>query len=212
MEIFLKLLISVLCGGIIGLERQRRGQYAGFRTQLLVCMGSCLFTVLSIEFNKQFGTFADPARIAAQVVTGIGFLGAGAILRHEHYVRGLTTAASMWAVSAIGLAIGFGAFTPALIATALVLINLIIFKNIENIISQDRYTTLTLRLRGLEPLDLRQLFPDKALKLRQVKLFFLKEQNVVEQHYTVRYNDYSNLLNMVNSLKSREDIINLNLS
>jgi len=212
MEIFLKLLISVLCGGLIGLERQRRGQYAGFRTQLLVCMGSCLFTVLSIEFNKQFGTFADPARIAAQVVVGIGFLGAGAILRHEHYVRGLTTAASMWAVSAIGLAIGFGAFWAAGIATVLVLVNLIIFKDIENIISQDRYTMLTLRLRGLDPLDLRQLFPDKALKLRQVKLFFLKEQNAVEQHYTVRYKDYTKLLAVVNALKARDEVTYLNIS
>ncbi|MDX9713848.1 MAG: MgtC/SapB family protein [Dissulfurispiraceae bacterium] len=212
MEILLKLCLAVLCGGIIGLERQSRGQYAGFRTQLLVCLGACLFTVMSVESYRMFGNSSDPSRIASYVVSGIGFLGAGAILRHEHYVRGLTTAASMWAVSAIGITIGFGAFTPALIATALVLINLIIFKNIENVISQDRYTTLTLRLRGLDPLDLRQLFPDKALKLRQVKLFFLKEQDVVEQHYTVRYKDYSKLLHVVNSLKSREDIINLNLS
>ncbi|MBN2654394.1 MAG: MgtC/SapB family protein [Nitrospirae bacterium] len=212
MEILIKLILAVACGGIIGLERQRRGQYAGFRTQLLVCLGACLFTILSIEFNKQYGSFADPARIAAQVVVGIGFLGAGAILRHEHYVRGLTTAASMWAVSAIGLAIGFGALWPAGVATSLVLINLIIFKDIESIITQDRYTTLTFRLKGMEPLDLRELYTDKALKLRQVKLFFLKDQDVVEQHFTIRYKDYAKLLELVNMLKNMDRVSYLQIS
>src|SRR5512138_1460619 len=98
-----KLLLAAILGGIIGLEREIHGRPAGFRTHLLVSLGSCLFVLTSIHFYTAFGNFSgtqpvgvDPGRVAAQVVTGIGFLGAGAIIRERFAIRGLTTAACLW--------------------------------------------------------------------------------------------------------------------
>ncbi|MGH2677187.1 MAG: MgtC/SapB family protein, partial [Actinomycetota bacterium] len=112
-ELALRLLGAALLGGVIGLEREVRDQPAGFRTHMLVALGSCLFTLISAygfgAFQGDPGVPYDPTRIAAQIVTGIGFLGAGAIIRSGMSVRGLTTAASLWVVAAIGMAVGAGA-------------------------------------------------------------------------------------------------------
>jgi len=98
--------LAILLGGLIGLERELHGHPAGLRTHILVCLGSTLLTLTSITISAQMG--GDPARIAAQIVAGIGFLGAGAILRDRASVKGLTTAASIWTTAAIGIAIGAG--------------------------------------------------------------------------------------------------------
>src|SRR5690349_2341633 len=102
------LLLAVLLGGAIGLERELRGQAAGLRTHVLVCVGATLITLTSVEIGMdKSGTFhGDPARLAAQIVSGIGFLGAGAILREGLSIRGLTTSASIWTTAGIGIAIG----------------------------------------------------------------------------------------------------------
>ena len=105
-------------GGAVGLERELREREAGFRTHLLVSVGSCLFTLVSAYGFSEFGSRSvDPTRIAAQIVTGIGFLGAGAIIRQGLSVRGLTTAATLWLVAAIGMAAGAGYWEGALVAT-----------------------------------------------------------------------------------------------
>lgn len=101
----LRLLVALLIGAVIGYERERAGKPAGVRTHGMVCLGSALFTLVSLY---GFGTAADPSRVASQIVTGIGFLGAGAILHQRRSVQGLTTAASLWVTAAIGLAIGVG--------------------------------------------------------------------------------------------------------
>jgi putative Mg2+ transporter-C (MgtC) family protein len=117
-------------GGLVGLERELREREAGFRTHMLVSVGSALFTLVSAygfhEFLVGGGNVvrADPTRIAAQIVTGIGFLGAGAIIRQGFSVRGLTTAATLWVVAAIGMASGAGYYSAAVITTALVLFSL----------------------------------------------------------------------------------------
>ena len=119
-EIVLRLLLAVTLGAIIGLERELSGKPAGFRTHLLVCAGSAIFTLVSIY---GFGEGSDPSRVAAGVVAGIGFLGAGTILRtREGLLVGLTTAASIWAVSAIGLAAGAGMYILSAAATLIILI------------------------------------------------------------------------------------------
>ena len=129
-EALLRLLIAAGLGGAIGLERELRDHEAGFRTHLLVSVGSCLFTLVSAygfhEFLVGGGSIvrADPTRIAAQIVTGVGFLGAGAIIRQGFSVRGLTTAATLWVVAAIGMASGAGYYSAAVITTALVLFSL----------------------------------------------------------------------------------------
>lgn len=125
-EFIIRIFVAALLGGIIGLEREYRAKEAGFRTHFLVALGSALFMIVS-----QFGFDAmlnddhvslDPSRIASQVVTGIGFIGAGTIIFQKHVVRGLTTAAGLWVTSAIGLACGAGMYTLSIASTTLVLL------------------------------------------------------------------------------------------
>jgi len=115
-------LVAVVCGGIIGVEREQQEKPAGLRTLILVCLGSTLFTIASLIFNTSSG---DSGRVAAQIVTGIGFLGAGAILHGRSTVSGMTTAASIWVVAAIGVLAGTGYAVPALGASLLVRILLV---------------------------------------------------------------------------------------
>lgn len=129
-ESLLRLSLAAVLGGIIGIERELREREAGLRTHLLVALGSCLFTIVGAYGFHEFldsgeaVVRADPTRIAAQIVTGIGFLGAGAIIRQGLSVRGLTTAATLWVVAAVGLAAGAGYYSAAVITTAVVLVAL----------------------------------------------------------------------------------------
>jgi putative Mg2+ transporter-C (MgtC) family protein len=123
LEMALRLLLAAFLGGIIGLQRELSGKEAGLRTNILICLGSALFTILSIYgFPNSY-----PARVAAGVATGIGFIGAGVILhRNGGVVTGLTTAATIWAVASIGMAAGAGLYIVSAVATALVLVILVI--------------------------------------------------------------------------------------
>jgi putative Mg2+ transporter-C (MgtC) family protein len=129
-EAFVRVAVAAALGGAVGLERELRDREAGFRTHMLVSIGSALFTLVSAYGFRDFLTNggsvvrADPTRIAAQIVTGIGFLGAGAIIRQGLSIRGLTTAATLWVVAAIGLASGAGYYSAAVITTLVVLFSL----------------------------------------------------------------------------------------
>jgi putative Mg2+ transporter-C (MgtC) family protein len=129
-DILARLAAAAALGGVIGIERELREREAGFRTHMLVSMGAALFTLVSayawgdFAFSQASGVTFDPTRIAAQIVTGIGFIGAGAIIRHGLSVRGLTTAATLWLVAAIGMACGAGFYWAAVIATAISLVSL----------------------------------------------------------------------------------------
>jgi len=124
-DLVARLLLAAVLGGAIGVEREIHAHPAGMRTHLLVALGSALFTVLSIVgFPAPDGSATDPSRVAAQIVTGIGFLGAGAILKYGPSVRGLTTAASLWAAAGIGMAAGVGLPVIALAATLIALVSL----------------------------------------------------------------------------------------
>jgi putative Mg2+ transporter-C (MgtC) family protein len=130
-EMTLRLAVAALAGGVIGIERQSRHREAGLRTHMLVSIGACLFTLVSAYAWTDW-TFAngsritfDPTRISAQIVSGIGFLGAGAIIRHGASVRGLTTAATLWACAALGMAAGAGFYWAGALATAFMLISLV---------------------------------------------------------------------------------------
>lgn len=154
MSLILRILLSCLLGGLIGLEREVHGRPAGFRTHLLVSLGSCLFVISSVEFYRHFGNQSggplgvDPGRVAAQVVTGIGFLGAGAIIRDKASIRGLTTAACLWVAAAVGLACGIGLFYLAIFVTLVALVNLMLLKQVEKRLSRDTY--LLVRMWGEE--------------------------------------------------------------
>jgi putative Mg2+ transporter-C (MgtC) family protein len=139
-ELVLRLVVAALLGGAVGLEREISDQPAGFRTHILVALGSCLFAVISaFGFEAFLGDQPaqvrfDPSRLAAQIVSGIGFLGAGAILRYGATVRGLTTAASLWVVAAIGVAVSLGAYLLAGVTTAITVVSLWGLKRVRRVL------------------------------------------------------------------------------
>lgn len=124
LEIFSQLLMAAVLGILIGTERELKGRLAGVKTHALVCLGSCLFTILSAVGFKDFilGASFDPSRVASQIVVGIGFIGAGLIIFHESKIQGLTTAAGVWTTAGIGMAIGLKFYFAAFFATFLVLL------------------------------------------------------------------------------------------
>ncbi len=129
----IKLVLAILCGGAIGFERELSRKAAGLRTNVLICMGSALFMIVSRHIGGG-APYTDPARLVAQVVTGIGFLGAGVILRARGSITGLTTAATIFVVGAVGIAIGDGMFGVALFSTALIIIVLVALRRVERFV------------------------------------------------------------------------------
>lgn len=131
LELTARLVVALVLGAVIGWERELQRMPAGFRTHALVSLGSAIFTVVgAYAFG---GQGSDPTRVAAQIVSGIGFLGGGAILHYGGTVRGLTTAASLWAVAAVGMAAGAGLLVMAAISTALIIIALEVFQRLERV-------------------------------------------------------------------------------
>ncbi len=138
LDLLARLVLAVLMGGAIGWEREHAGKPAGLRTNILICIGATLLTDLSVRVAASAEGPADPGRIAAQIVTGMGFLGAGTIIQGQRAVTGLTTAATLWIVAAIGMAIGFGAVVEAVGTTFLVLATLIFLRRFEAQIDEHR--------------------------------------------------------------------------
>ena len=141
------MLLAALLGGLIGLERDLHGRAAGLRTHLLVSLGAAVFTILSELISRNsagIGIMSDPSRIAAQIVTGIGFLGAGVIIKEGVNVRGLTTAACLWVAAAVGMAAGSGNFVIAICATVMALVGLVFFKLLERLYPKDSYRILSI--------------------------------------------------------------------
>lgn len=133
-EVIIRLLAATLLGAFVGLEREFNGKEAGFKTYTLVCLGSALMMVISTDIFAIYQGMAqvDPSRVAAQVVTGVGFLGAGAIIRSpQGGIKGLTTAAGIWAMCGVGLACGLGLFKAAVFTTFLVLIVFVLFSQVQ---------------------------------------------------------------------------------
>jgi putative Mg2+ transporter-C (MgtC) family protein len=153
LSVLAKLLLATLLGGAIGLERELAGKPAGLRTNILICVGAALFTQLSIDiaqigFSPDGHPYGDTTRIAAQIVSGIGFLGAGAILHGEGAVVGLTTAATIWVVAAVGAAVGAGAYVDALGSTALIMLILVGLRPFERkLLAKRRRVHATLRVK-----------------------------------------------------------------
>lgn len=123
----LKLFLALVIGGLIGAERELRDKAAGFRTMILICAGATLFTI----FSTTLSTIGDPTRIAAGIVSGIGFLGAGVIMRERGQIKGVTTASTIWLVAALGMGIGAGYYLFSIIATIVVLLILLVFPYVE---------------------------------------------------------------------------------
>ncbi len=131
-EILIRFFLAVLWGGLVGAEREYRSKSAGFRTMIMISIGSCLFTILSLSI----GGGGNPDRIASNIVTGIGFLGAGVIFRGENRVNGITTAATIWAIAAVGMSIGAGHYFESTCVGVLILLVLAALPYLENLIDQ----------------------------------------------------------------------------
>lgn len=208
-EMVVRLLLASLLGGIIGLEREIHGRPAGFRTHLLVSLGSSLFVVSSIEFYWVFGNFngtlpvgVDPGRVAAQVVTGIGFLGAGAIIRENASVRGLTTAACLWIASAIGIACGIGLFGIAFVVTGISLISLLLLKRIERVLSRDVYATVKISSNDREGLiaDMEALMNKNKLEITAARIEKNIEEKLIHVEYDLKLNSRNEIFALIDNI------------
>lgn len=196
-----RLLLSMLLGSLIGMERKRKGQMAGIRTFALISMGATLAMLLSIYVPQEYLGLknGDPGRIAAQVITGIGFLGAGTIIQMKGSVRGLTTVAGIWIVAIVGMAVGVGMYLIAVITTALVLFVLLVLENIErrvNVGSESRI--IRLKLTGV----LSDIAPYAEV---------LKKHQVVLTNYYVEYDYQENTtrLNLIVLLREHSNLIEI---
>lgn len=174
LQVFWRLVLAATLGGLIGIEREVHGRPAGFRTHLLVTVGACLMMVVSEAYFFKYAMLdsdsvvrLDPGRVAAQIVTGIGFLGAGAIIKDGHAVRGLTTAACLWVAAGIGMAVGVGLYLPAMFVTALALFNLLFLKRVERLFHSDQYRTLAITCEDRPEVlaDLEQCIASQSLRI-----------------------------------------------
>ena len=192
--IFWRLLLSFIVGAIIGLEREAHRQPAGLRTHILICMGATLIMLLSIFVPQTFQNFqnGDPGRIAAQVVSGIGFLGAGAIMKYGVNVKGLTTAASIWVVAALGLTIGAGMYFGALIGTAILLVALIALDIIEKKLFPGKYIKrlhIHTKNTDLSPNYFKQILKKHKVAIRTIDVEQNYEEKKISYFLTVQISE-----------------------
>ena len=204
-----RLLLASLLGGLIGLEREVHGRPAGFRTHLLVSLGSCLFTIASIDFYRLYGNFSgtgpvgvDPARVAAQVVTGIGFLGAGAIIKERASIRGLTTAACLWVAAAVGLACGSGMYQAAIVVTVLAVLSLLLLKKVENRLRRDTYVSIKVWSADLEGqmAGIEKLITDCRMQVMNVSIEKDVRNGVICLEFHVRRSTREVACNLVDNI------------
>ena len=190
--LIVRLIIAAFLGGLIGLEREYHGQPAGLRTHIILSLGACLAMCISIN-SSYYGTEGDVERIAAQVVSGVGFLGAGAIFKYGGGVRGLTTAASIWTTAMIGMTAGSGMYVVAIACTGLVLFTLIILNSFEKSFIHEKITR-TINIKATDhPQFLEEIKTHmQKFKIAVKNLSFSKD--VVKNHIEVKlyvkvYND-----------------------
>ncbi len=190
-----RLILAGICSGIIGWERERHGREAGLRTTILVGMGTATIMVTSLRIQEIFVAVADsrisidPARIAYGAVTGIGFLGAGAIVKDSQRVRGLTTAACLWSATAIGLAAGCGLVWLAVAATGLSLLTLNCLKLIEHKIPRDEYYYLTVSLQDTEAdfNQIQEILQKASFTILSVAIARKVQEKITSYHFTLRH-------------------------
>ncbi len=220
LTILFRITLAVLLAFIPGIERELTGKFAGLRTHILVCLGACVFTILSIYGFKMhiavdvIGT-NDPARIAAQVITGIGFIGAGTVMRHGSNVFGITTAATLWVCAAIGMSCGCGEYVTAIIASFATLVVLISIRRLEkNVLSKRKIAYKDFEISivaSVEACDNIELIFEKSFKKT------LKLNKKLINHSELRYNavvstkkslkeinDYFRNMNCIESIEIRE--------
>ncbi|HEY7536585.1 MAG TPA: MgtC/SapB family protein [Gaiellaceae bacterium] len=196
-ELLLRLSVAAALGAAVGIERELRDREAGVRTHLLVSLGAALFTIVSAYGFEDFGTSVDPTRIAAQIVTGIGFLGAGAIIREGISVRGLTTAGSLWVVAGVGMAAGAGYYWAAIVGTALIFFALgplrwIAYQTIERIRPEERRLMVEVRPRASVAPLLTELGELRSLEVedeRDRRIVTVEVERAIDEQLVSRLSD-----------------------
>lgn len=210
-EIIIKLLLAVIVGGLTGYERERSNQFAGFRTHILVSIGSCITSIIGLElFNVYSNVSAmDPARLPAQVLSGIGFLGAGAILKNSNGIRGLTTAAGIWTTACIGIAIGYGQYVLGISAWLLVMGTLYALKNIDKVISKRSQTVLKATITNLDVTS--TIFNTIKASEISIKNFQIitKSAEIWEVNFLIEYDRRLILDELINELKRINCVVNM---
>jgi uncharacterized membrane protein YhiD involved in acid resistance len=201
-EAVLRLVVATGLGAAVGIERELREREAGIRTHLLVSLGACLFTIVGAYGFHDFGSKVDPTRVAAQIVTGIGFLGAGTIIREGISVRGLTTAGSLWIVAAIGMASGAGYYWPAVAGTALTVFALwplraLAYASLERFRPPER--RLVVELKEGSPL---KVLLDTLPDVRQIEVEDERDRRVVTLELVSPAEE-----SLVTNLSDRDDVI-----
>lgn len=212
-----RLILSMVLGVIVGAERKRKGQIAGIRTFALISMGACLAMLLSIYVPQvYFGLKnGDPGRIAAQVITGIGFLGGGAMIHMKGAVRGLTTAAGIWMTAIIGMAVGIGMYLCSIGATLLILLTLVTFEQYEKRRKLGQETkvisvTVSEIVKDIEPY--KKIFAEFDVHLSTYYLEYDYDSNRTDLNFVVLTHTYENTLPMLNRLSTIAPINKLTLT
>jgi putative Mg2+ transporter-C (MgtC) family protein len=170
-EIVVKILLSAILGGAVGAEREHTGKWAGLRTHMSIAVGAALLADVSIKIGHEYGSVQgwDPGRIAAQIVSGLGFIGAGSIIQSRGAVHGLTTAAGLWVAGAIGLAVGAGFYDEALVTTVALLVILVVFRPVARRLAGGRLQSLAIQISEHDRLpDLVRVIEETGVKLEQV--------------------------------------------
>lgn len=212
-----RLILSMGLGMIVGAERKRKGQIAGIRTFALISMGSCLAMLLSIYVPQVYLGLknGDPARIAAQVITGIGFLGGGAMIHMKGAVRGLTTAAGIWMTAIIGMAVGVGMYMCSFAATLLILLTLVAFERYEKrkkLGQESKVLSLTVKGIVTDMDAYKKVLTDNGVHLSTYYINFNYEQDVTELNLVVLVHAYTNLLPLMSKISSINQTKTLTLS
>jgi putative Mg2+ transporter-C (MgtC) family protein len=210
-EISFRLIAALLAGGLIGLERSHRGRPAGFRTHALVCLASSLLMLVTVYETHWFPQTAsarvivDPTRMAQGIMTGIGFLGAGAIIKEGLSVRGLTTAASIWVTAAIGILTGIGFYFAAALGTLLVLGTLSLFRWVEARLPTESYASFVVRFKrgtAISEPDLRKLVADHGFAMYNMSYRLHGPVDVLEYRTVIRTMQPANLAKLSHTLSA----------
>jgi putative Mg2+ transporter-C (MgtC) family protein len=210
-EIIIRLLLAAVIGGIIGFEREVHGRAAGFRTQLIVCVAAVLIMIVSENYyfylhDLDSALRIDPARISAGALIGIGFLGAGVIIKSGFAVRGLTTAASIWIVSAIGLAIGGGLYTEAIVTAVITIMALMVLRVLEKRIKTLRFKHMIVSASDNAEDRIMSLLSEKGFHVHSVDYEKRKSSEELVYHFTVSVRDKNAIRDVFHKLASLEYI------
>ena len=216
LDISFRLFLAAVLGGVIGWERERDNHPAGFRTHILVCLGSALIMLVSAygfqEFMNQDNVRFDPSRVGAQVVSGIGFLGAGAIVRQGLSVNGLTTAATLWVVAGIGLAVGSGFIFGAILTTVLVFISLELLKRFDYYFRlKNDLQILSLKLDGnlVTVGQIATFIDQKGVQIDRFQIDQKENQQFVKMKFILRLSDKQTIASIVDQVKELDGVISI---